>query len=360
MATLSCPEIHRGGLVAASLAGAWRPAPPPPSLSPDELAAIAPMLLQSGSAPLAWRRLRGSELRTSVAAAQLQDAYRYHALEATFHARDIAEAVAALRSADVEPLLAKGWAVARLYPEPGLRPYRDIDLCVRPAQYAAAQRALVGRGVAYTPVDLHSQFVDLSERDPDVLYERSQLVRLDDVEVRILGPEVHLRLLCLHLLRHGARRPLWLCDIGVMLESLPADFDPTYCLHGDRRRSAWVCCVIGLAHRLLGARLDRWTVDDPGPVLPGWLVPGILREWGGDFRPKAPRLTGAALRRPGWLLAGLSERWPSPIEATYCLGGPPDPPARLPFQIASYLGRALAFAVRAARAAPRQRPRRGR
>jgi len=28
----------------------------------------------------------------------------------------------------VEPILGKGWAIARLYPERGMRPYGDIDL----------------------------------------------------------------------------------------------------------------------------------------------------------------------------------------------------------------------------------------
>ena len=49
--------------------------------------------------------------------------------------------------------------------------------------------------------------------------------------------EDQLRQLCLHLLRHGACRPLWLCDVAVMLESLPGDFDWDRCLGGDRDES---------------------------------------------------------------------------------------------------------------------------
>ncbi len=52
---------------------------------------------------------------------------------------------------------------------------------------------------------------------------RSQLVNLDGVDVRVPGLEDHLGILCLHLLHHGAFRPLWLCDIAAALETRPAE-----------------------------------------------------------------------------------------------------------------------------------------
>jgi hypothetical protein len=50
-------------------------------------------------------------------------------------------------------------------------------------------------------------------------------VELNGAKIRILGAEDHLRLLCLHLLKHGAWRPLWLCDVAAALESRPSSFD---------------------------------------------------------------------------------------------------------------------------------------
>ena len=44
------------------------------------------------------------------------------------------------------------------------------------------------------------------------------------LDVRVLSPEDDLRFLCLHLLRHGAVQPLWLCDICVLLEARANDF----------------------------------------------------------------------------------------------------------------------------------------
>src|SRR5205814_891640 len=92
----------------------------------------------------------------------------------------------------------------------------------------------------------------------DALHERAviQTVAL------VLGPEDHLRLLCLHMLVHGVCRPLWLCDIGAALESRPAEFDWRWFLSGDPRRTRWALCALGLAHELLGARLQDTPVAE--------------------------------------------------------------------------------------------------
>jgi len=179
----------------------------------------APLLLASGAASLAWWRVRRSEFRTAPAALDLQDAYRLDALQAILHEREIVEALALLRSAGVEPILVKGWAAARLYPEPGLRPYGDIDLCCRPDQYSAAAAALRRVKKPKYHLNLHRGFAALDELRWEELYVRSQVVPLGEEKVRILAPEEHLRLLCVHLLRRGAWRPLWLCDIAVAMET---------------------------------------------------------------------------------------------------------------------------------------------
>src|SRR5262245_49655125 len=137
---------QRGLLVAGALAGSWRPAPPPLQLSPDELATLAPLLIEIGGAGLLWRRVRASDLAASPPAVDLQQAYRGCALQGAIDEREIVRMVAYLRSAGVEPIVLKGWAAARLYGEPGLRPYGDLDLCVRPADEAAARTALQAPG----------------------------------------------------------------------------------------------------------------------------------------------------------------------------------------------------------------------
>jgi len=335
-----------GKLVATALAGAWRASPPPhpPSFSPAALTEITPLLLRTGAASLGWWRVRSSELHTATAAHELRQAYRMYTLQAGRKEDQIVQAITLLRSAGVEPLLVKGWAVARLYPERGLRPYGDIDLCVRPEQYAVATAALAAPAAETVVVDLHEGLRQLHRPSLDEVYERSRLVPLGDVDVRILGAEDHLRYMCVHMLQHGAYRALWLCDIGVVLESLPNDFDWEYLMRGDRRCADWVASTVGLAHQLLGARLDGIPLAERARPLPKWLLPSVLRQWsrGEHYMDSVPSMA-YALRHPTQLLKALRLRWPNPIEATVRVGGPFNELPRLPFQLAECVSRTAYF-----------------
>ncbi len=270
---------------------------------------------------------------TSAAAHALRQAYRLYTLQAGRQERRIVQAITRLRSAGVEPLLVKGWAVARLYPERGLRPYGDIDLCVRPAQYTAAAAALAAPAAETVIVDLHQGLRQLHRPSLDDVYGRSQLVPLGDVDVRILGPEDHLRYMCIHMLQHGAYRALWLCDVAVVLESLPEDFDWAYLLRGDRRPADWVASTVCLAHRLLGARLDGIPVVERTRHLPRWLLPAVLSQWSTEEHYMDSPSMAYAFRHPTHLLRSLRLRWPNPVQATVRVGGPFNELPRLPFQL---------------------------
>lgn len=335
--------VGRGRLVAAALAGAWRRSPPPLTLSVGDLATLAPLLLGTGGAGLLWWRFRSTELAACPFALELKQAYRFQTLQALLHENQIARAVTLLRSAGIEPLLAKGWVLARLYPEAGLRPSGDIDLWVLPEQHAAAEGVLRSPAAQGCPVDLHQRCVELRDRSLADLFQRSRLVRLGKVEVRILGPEDHLRLLCVHMLAHGAWRPLWLCDIAVAVEARPEDFDWDCCLAGSRQRAEYVLCAMGLAHRLLGARLDGTAGASGAARLPGWLVSTVLREWGAGYSHRRPLMT--YLRHPAGLLQALRRCWPNPILATVEVGGPFNELPRLPFQFAQCLSRTAQIAA---------------
>ena len=136
--------LEQGRRLAAMLAGSWRPVPPHADFAVEDWDATVARLLETGAGGLGWWRVRESELRHLPASAKLHDAYRMHSLEAGMHEPSIAEAFDRCRRAGVEPLLAKGWAVARIYPEPGLRPFGDIDLFVRPEQHLTARDGVGG------------------------------------------------------------------------------------------------------------------------------------------------------------------------------------------------------------------------
>jgi len=82
MAHLQTTE--RGKLIASALGGAWRASPPAFQLSETELEDIAPLLIASGAAALVWWKIRDSEMGSTSAALQLQQAYRTQTLRAAF------------------------------------------------------------------------------------------------------------------------------------------------------------------------------------------------------------------------------------------------------------------------------------
>jgi hypothetical protein len=264
------------------------------------------------------------------------------ALHARLHERRIVRALRLLGAAGITPLLVKGWAAARLYPHPGLRPYGDVDLLVRPQERARAAQALGSPAGQRCRIDLHDRF-RLLGRSVDELHERARVAQLGTSEVRILGAEDHLALLCLHMLRHGAFRPVWLCDIAAGLESLPADFDWGRCVPGDARRAQWVACALGLARELLGARVS----DRIAAPLPAWLPRAVLQQWGDDEHYMGTPSVAFALRRPDLLPRALRLRWPNAIQATVGVGGAFNALPRLPFQVGecvSRIGRAMVTA----------------
>jgi Uncharacterised nucleotidyltransferase len=335
----------RGRIVSRTLRRAWLLAPPAAEISAEELLTVVPALLRTASAPLAFWRNR-SIVDATPALAGLHDAWRLQTLHGAVFEERLAVAVSRLRAVSVEPLLAKGWAIARLYPRPGLRPYGDLDLYVRPSEYAAARAAVDSLpGIA---VDLHRGLPDLDERDHDAVLARAVRETAGRVEVRVLCPEDHLRLLCRHFLRHGASRPVWLCDVALLVETRGPGFDWDRVLAGSRRRRDAVLAALGLAGALLGADLIGTPAVSAG--LPAWLVPTVLRQWGAGFGHRDPLAT--YLSRPAAFCAELRRHWPNAIEASAALDAPFDGRSRLPFQLAHLIVRGTRFGLSLARASP--------
>lgn len=337
-------------LVAKALKGSWRSEPPPLEISEAEFDRVAPLLLGSGTAALGWWRLKHSGLRPN-SYHDFRQAYRLLALQDSIHESEIKRTFSLLRSAGVEPLLLKGWAIARSYPETVLRPFGDVDVAVAPSEQRLARRVLEspeGKGLWF---DLHDRLDELPDRSFEELFERSQLVKLGDCDVRVMSEEDHLALLSIHLLKHGAWRPLWLCDIGVALETREASFDWEICLGRNRRRATWITCAIGLARELLGAEIRDDEIEERARKLPRWLIPSVLKRWETPFASMQPPMSHSApiasyLRQPKGFLSDLRNRWPDPILATISLRGPFNNLPRFPFQVGNCIARAAQFLAR--------------
>jgi hypothetical protein len=340
----------KGNLIAECLAGAWRQVPPDLDLTPQELSEAAPLLLGSGEGGLAWRRIQQTELLCTPAAEELERAYQRNLIQATFQERQIEKVFALLRAGGVEVMLVKGWSLARAYPSMGMRPCGDIDLVVHPEQREKAREIFESaEGRQYFVDFLHEEFVELDAGRWRELLARSRSATLGTEQVRMLSEEDHLRFLCIHLLRHGAWRPLWMCDVAVVVETRSSDFDWDLCLGESRRREAdWVACAIGLAHRLLGARVDDTPVGERAGRIPGWLIAAVLKQWETpcliDRLP--PELIMVSLRHPSRVVRALKDRWPDPVEATIRMRGPMNGWPRLPYQIGGYLAKTRHFVTR--------------
>jgi hypothetical protein len=502
-----CKDL--GLLVARLLAGAWRDRSSSVRedgtavegsesqiqrpISAAELTEITPLLCRSGAGALAWWQIRDTPLRDTDAGRELHEVYRRFRLLALLHEREFAPVFSLLHDEGIEAVLVKGWSIARRYPERGLRPYGDIDLCVAPDQFERAERVLAG----LPNIDLHRGFTRIGQtktvqrptsnvqrqriqQEWDELYARTQVVCLSEpsrsptvregslifvgrnsgtkalpdgrasawdptvregsgrVErplskllsepeaaaagslttgtsvlsapagsratfdpgppIRILADEDHLRLLCIHLLRSGARRPPWLCDVALLLDevqhpsgsptvrkgsgpvptvaaNLPRpDFNWDVCLGTDPVHANWVLTAITLAHEVLGGEQVQLPMSRvQRQELPRWLVPALLKQWGGSVQlpSGSPTVRKGSLifvgrnsgtkalpdgRASAWGISpeeekralpdgrasawsNLYQRWDNPIRATAAVGGRFNNWPRLPYRLAESMMR---------------------
>jgi hypothetical protein len=340
--------LAKGKLVASLLAGAWRSSVSSSiSITEKQLDEVTPLLYASGAAGLGWWRLRRTELASTDSGMLLQQAYRLQALQITIHEQKIKKVFSLLRQAAVEPLLVKGWAAASLYPDQALRPYGDIDLLVRPEHFKTARAVLASEEASECWVDLHDRFSELHERSADELFDRSRVVNLDGEEIRIPAPEDHLALLAVHLLKHGAWRPLWLCDLAVAIESIPDNFSWDTCFGRNSTRAAWISVAIVLSKTLLGAEADSVPVQMNTRV-PKWLVRSVLKQWSNLFPAnhlpiQPPPLMAENLRNVSQILKATQQRWPDPITATFNLNASFSAFPRFPYQLGEFGFRAGRF-----------------
>jgi hypothetical protein len=318
-------------------------------------------------------------LRDKPEAAILQDTYRTFVVEEMKYAASLRFLVELFAEAGLEPLFFKGPAVSRHYCESHLRPSGDIDICAPPGRHDECRNLLrrhsnslasspgiglsqetgqfvvhCGPGERACEVDLHSSLERFALRSLEAVFARSELIKLGGASIRVPAADDHLRLVAIHFLSHGGWRPVWLCDIAAMLEDLPQNFDWDRCLGDEPRTARWISSAIELAHRLLGASVDRMPSNSRIQRLPKWLTRTVLKEWQTpvETRYRGASLTFALARPQHWLdprklVVDIKARWPNAIQATIETGGSFDEGARLPYQALAF-GRARieGFALR--------------
>lgn len=236
-----------------------------------------------------------------------------------------------------KPVLIKGWAAAQIYSKPIDRCFNDIDLLIAPSEYQGAVKFLKAFK-ENTAIDLHCGARQLDTLSIENLYSNSKLIKCGDTKIRVLRPEDHLRVLCVHWLIDGGAKRDKLWDIYYAVENRPADFDWDRCLNVvSETRRKWVVCTIGLAQKYLGLNLDGTPLASEKIEIPDWLIKALEKEW----------QSGVFLRPLHYCLNDKRELWrqikkripPNPIQATIDMEGEFDDSFRLKYQIGDFFYR---------------------
>jgi hypothetical protein len=312
---------------------AWRVDAPRLSIRPQLLAVIVPVLLGAGGGPIAWTRLGEAADEPSLRAV-----HRLQSAAGVAWQQITEQVMNCLRTAKVDAIVAKGWTVARRYPHLALRPYGDVDVLVRHCDLQRAETALT-RDEVLLHVDLHWRWEGLTDTTFDRLLERSGEVCAATSIIRVLAPEDELRYLCLHYAKHGGARPLWLCDVGLLIERAPPDFDWFQVLGVPSSNRRAVEAVLNLAVSLLGAAPtgSSWRAQTPE-----WLLHDTYATWlRGVLHPSRT----LRFRDISHLPNNLRERFPSALRATYLMGAHYGNRPRLPLRFAAMALRGAAFVV---------------
>ncbi len=265
---------------------------------------------------------------------------RWLSLQAKVSEEKIKKAFSLFRQSNIEPILIKGWAIAREYPQIYQRSYSDIDLCVPPDLFEQSRRILLSQEARALNIDLHNGLRHLDTFDWDDLFENSKVLSIDGCLVRILRPEDHLRVLCVHWLTDGGAHKEKLLDLYYLIENRRADFDWERCLGklSDTRRD-WIIRTVGLVCKYY--RLEPELLPFAGEIefQPKWLVKTLEKEWASNL-PLKPLHT---------LLGNRIELWeqitkripPNAIQATIEMEGKLDESSRLYYQLGSFVLRVI-------------------
>jgi len=262
---------------------------------------------------------------------------QFNLLSYKVHEHQIEQAWKQFENAGFKPLLIKGWAAAQHYSDPVERRFNDIDLIIAPEEFERAVEFLASFK-ENTAIDLHRGARQLDKLSFENLYSNSRSIKCGETNIRILRPEDHLRVLCVHWLIDGGAKKDKLWDIYYAVANRPPDFDWDRCLNVvSETRKRWVICAIKLAQKYLGLNLENTPLASDRTEIPRWLINALEKEWQSDV----------SLRPLHYFLNDKRELWrqikkrmpPNPIQATIDMEGEFDDKSRIKYQLGDIIFR---------------------
>lgn len=270
--------------------------------------------------------------------ARMTDELRWNLLALKKAEKFILDAFRVCRQHDIEPILIKGWAAARYYPPGTPRFFGDTDLAVSAADFEKARSLLEAPDSPVKGVDLHRELRSLDTLEWTELFSRSELIPVEGGEIRVLAPEDHLRVLCVHWLINGGDDRNRLYDVFYAVANRPRTFDWSKCVDVvDPNRRSWIVSTIGLAHRYLELDLEGIPFADQARDLPTWLTRCVERGWADDVQLRG--LDESMTDRRLFFRQIRKRLPPNPIQATVFCEGRFDDGPRIGYQIRDFFGR---------------------
>lgn len=264
-----------------------------------------------------------------------RETYLWNILQRKAQEVRVAQAFELFRENKIEPILIKGWAAARNYPETKIRYSIDMDLAVSRDEYKKTVDLCSSPEAEGMAIDLHCELRHLDTVEWNDLFDNSLLIDAGHQKIRVLRPEDHLRVLCVHWLTDGGvhRDRLW--DIYYGLEKYRENFDWDRFLNKvDEKRRRWLICTLGLTVKFLGLDLRGTPIQDAGSGIPDWIVRTVEDEWTAETQHWPLE---SSLHSPVLFAKQLRKRMrPNPIWATVNVNGSFDARTRFFYQLANF------------------------
>lgn len=315
--------------------GAWRRNLPSLEISTHELVTLLPSLLRGGGLGLLWPRIPHRVEEYGAVGEMLERSYRHYTNAQNRMVSETALLSSMMAEAGIESILVKGWALGSMYAPPQIRRSGDVDLIVPSGALFEAKQIVstARRSGLTTSVDLVGDEEWRAKRTSpsDDFRLHLQYLSCGNVQVPVLGSSDALRHVCLHLIGHfkgilSITSPVWLCDIGALLEDSSSDFDWDRVLGSSEPERKFVSVAIVLARDLVGVDSERLPPLLRDLELPNWASQSMLERWSEPIWSFHHEVEARGK------IGAIKRIWPSPLNAALATNGPLDREFYLPWQ----------------------------